>query len=187
LVTLDDFVAIATNVLIPFVVAIFGVIIGLMITFNHERVKKNDETRETQIRILSVIRSELETNLVALKETTKKGSDFGLIPVFLTDSYESSISNGDFSLLEPNTQNLLALVYLNFKQWDKLGDRAIAMYGSRVGDPEKLANMFVEQIQKKTSAILNDIPKAIMRIDEGLKRLQPNWAKKKPSPGQRTP
>jgi len=192
LLTLDDVLLASTNGAILFLATAFGVFLALRLTTNYDRKQKRNEILETQKRMLEAIKSELETNQGALARTAKKyegtvpeGELYDVVPVFLTDSYESAISSGNFSLLKPTVQNRLVITYLNFKQWDRLGDRMIEMYGSQFGDPEKLVDMFRFRIDKKSRSILEETPIALAVLEDELKELKArNGKTAKASPEQ---
>jgi len=170
---LDDLTLASFAGVISFFATTFGVVLALILTMRHDRAKKRADEKETRRRILTAVRAELETDLVALKEADQKDLHAGVIPIFLVDSYESSISSGDFSLLKPKVQGMLTFTYLNFRQWDRLGDRMVAMFGSQLGDATKLVGLYIDAMTKQTKSILQIIPQTMKLLDDELNELEP--------------
>lgn len=177
LLTLDDLTLASFAGLISFFATTFGVVLALFLTMRYDRYKKRLDEKETQRRILTAVRAELETNLVALKEADQKDLYGAVVPVFLEASYESSISSGDFSLLKPKAQGMISLTYLTFRQWNKLGDRMVAMFGSQFGEPAKLIGVYIDAMKKQTKSILELIPQTMKLLDDELNELEPKRGK----------
>ncbi len=158
------------------------------LTAIYDRGKKKEEAKETQIRILGAVRSELEMNLEILKEMDKKELYAGLITVFLVDSYRSSVSSGDFSMLNPKLQNLLTFTYLQFQQFDVLGDRLSAAFAIPTGQDAipKVAAIIVKTMTEHAKTTLSIVSEALKKVDEELAS-KPNATSAETPPASPTP
>ncbi len=147
-----------------------------MLQAGYDSAKKRDEERETRIRLLKSIKSELDMNLVMLKEMDKKELYAYSVTFFLIDSYQSSVYGGDFSLLSPNMQNTLTFTYLQFKQLDILSDRLTSALTIPAGQDftPKLAAVIVKAATDQAKATIPIVEGVLKKIDAELE--QPSTA-----------
>jgi hypothetical protein len=167
--TLDDY----QIVLLNFLATLFGVIFAFGLTARYDRLKQREEDKQTQIRVLRAIKSELDMDLGMINAMVEKGTRGYAVTFFLVDSYRSAISSGDFSLLNPMMQNSLAFAYLQFQQMDIMSDRlasAVSIPVSQNAIPN-VATVILDaltELEKSTIPIVSEVTK---RIDAELDQL----------------
>jgi hypothetical protein len=92
-------------------------------TYQYERnIRKMEET-ERRKSILSAIIKELDLNkkmIEKMDDHLEKNSQFNDTLVFFNASFQSAIGNGDFSLLDSDTQIRISDIYMSFEVIERL-------------------------------------------------------------------
>jgi hypothetical protein len=157
-------------IVLDFFATLAATLIGVYFAYrwgvNHERKKKQEDEEESRRRILTAVRKELETNLAILRDFDKAGALRGTEMFLWTDAYQTGVSAGDRTLLDPQLQTKLGFVYNCFRQLRTYGEKLIDLRG--INDSEEAEKFFLILMDQATEATLKFIPLAIQAIDVEL-------------------
>ena len=154
--------------LLNFIATFSGVGLAFFLTLRYDRWKKANGEKESRKLMLSSVRKELETDTQILKEFDSKEIYIGAQMLLWTDAYQSAVNGGDIILLHPTLQTQLALVYLDFKQLERYGQKLLDLFGVSSDRVFSDVTMLMKQSVKTT---LKHLPKAIEVIDAELRKL----------------
>ena len=166
--TLDDL----QLVLLNFIATLSGVLFAFLLTAIYDQAKKRDHEKEDRRRMLTAIQKELQVNLDFLS-ILKKNDTYSAGQIFLwRDAYQSAVSGGKITLLEPRLQSQLGMLYLTFKQLDVYGAKILAMLGMPESKESKIVfagTILLMKQSVETALIL--IPKGLEVLENELRQL----------------
>jgi hypothetical protein len=155
------------NALLNFVATLSGVGLAFFLTLRYDRWKKANDEKESRKLMLSSVKKELETDSQILKDLSAGETYIGAHMLLWTDAYQSAVSGGDIILLHPTLQTQLALIYLDFKQLGRYGQKILDL----LGVSDRVLSDVTKLMKQSLEATLKHLPMAIAVIDVELREL----------------
>lgn len=155
------------QIAVEFGATFFGVIYAFRLSYDHERRKREQETTELAINILSSIKKELENILHPINRYIMGYTYSTIWLVFTSDAFNSAIGGGYYSLLSHESQARITSIYTKFKQ----GENCISKIYSMIGTPSMAmtgATQTLNQFKASLDSIIGDLREEIPTLIEYL-------------------
>ncbi len=152
-----------------FLVQLSATFLGVILGFLFDRRLSDKQTEETLHNIVNSITLEIEMN----EESIRKGEVLEPLSFVRTESaaFDSAVSGGYFSLLDAETQRMLASLYAHISFMNYFSDRNLLFKAIQGPDKIDLHSVLVSQY--------SDIKERYVRV---LKHLKEKYPPSKTSP-----
>ncbi len=161
--------------------SIIGAYFGLRFARKWDRQKRKEETQQTVINTLDAIIEEIKTikkeyfeqkNIFLSWNSVAKNID-GISIMIRIPAYESSVNSGNFSLLKPSLQSILARLYLRLDRCIFYSNQVMNFYttpifaSNNTAIVDREANRITNKFNEHMTALRDEIDEILPKLESG--------------------